>query len=35
VADGPFDIHFVDEQGKEISTEAALDVAAKASNAKW
>jgi quercetin dioxygenase-like cupin family protein len=35
VADGPFDIHFVDEQGKEISTEAALDAAAKASNAKW
>jgi quercetin dioxygenase-like cupin family protein len=35
VADGPFDIHFVDEQGKEISTEAAVDAAAKASNAKW
>jgi quercetin dioxygenase-like cupin family protein len=35
VADGPFDIHFVDEQGKEISTEAALDFAAKTTNAKW
>jgi quercetin dioxygenase-like cupin family protein len=35
VADGAFDIHFVDEQGKEISTEAALDAAAKASKVKW
>jgi quercetin dioxygenase-like cupin family protein len=35
VADGPFDIHFVDEQGKEISTEAALEAAAKASQLKW
>jgi quercetin dioxygenase-like cupin family protein len=35
VADGPFDIHFVDEQGKEISTEAALDAAAKARKVKW
>lgn len=35
VADGPFDIHFVDAQGREISTDAALDAAAKASNEKW
>jgi len=35
VADGPFDIHFVDEQGKEISTDAALETAAKSSHIKW
>jgi quercetin dioxygenase-like cupin family protein len=35
VADGPFDIHFVDDQGSEISTQAALDAAAKAGDAKW
>jgi quercetin dioxygenase-like cupin family protein len=34
-ADGPFDIHFVDDQGKEISTEAALDAAAKSADVKW
>jgi len=35
VADGPFDIHFVDDQGKEISTEAALDAAKTSDVAKW
>jgi hypothetical protein len=35
VADGPFDIHFVDERGNEIATEVALDAAAKAGNVRW
>ncbi|MFS0736605.1 cupin domain-containing protein [Sphingomonas sp. 1P06PA] len=35
VADGPFDIHFVDDTGKEISTEAALAAALRDSKKKW
>jgi quercetin dioxygenase-like cupin family protein len=35
VADGPFDIHFVDDQGHEITTDAALAAAAKAGGVKW
>jgi quercetin dioxygenase-like cupin family protein len=35
VADGPFDIHFVDERGNEIATDVALDAAAKAGNVRW
>jgi quercetin dioxygenase-like cupin family protein len=35
VADAAFDIHFVDEAGKEISTEAALAAARKDSGKQW
>ncbi len=35
VADAAFDIHFVDDAGKEISTQQALDVAGRAGNRKW
>ena len=35
VADAAFDIHFVDDAGKEISTEQALEVAGRARNRKW
>lgn len=35
VADGPFDIHFVDEKGSEISTEAALAAAKNSDVTKW
>jgi quercetin dioxygenase-like cupin family protein len=35
VADAAFDIHFVDDAGKEISTEAALAAARKDSGKKW
>ena len=35
VADAAFDIHFVDDGGKEISTEKALEVARGAGNRKW
>ena len=35
VADAAFDIHFVDDAGKEISTEAALAAAGKQSGKKW
>lgn len=35
VADAAFDIHFVDDAGKEISTEAALAAARKDSRKKW
>lgn len=35
VADAAFDIHFVDEAGKEISTEAALAAASRDSRKKW
>jgi quercetin dioxygenase-like cupin family protein len=35
VADAAFDIHFVDEAGKEISTEAALAAAKKDSGKAW
>jgi quercetin dioxygenase-like cupin family protein len=35
VADAAFDIHFVDDAGKEISTEAALAAAKKNSGQKW
>jgi Cupin domain len=35
VADAAFDIHFVDEAGKEITTEAALEAAARDSKKKW
>ena len=35
VADAAFDIHFVDDTGKEISTEAALAAAKKDSGKAW
>lgn len=35
VADAAFDIHFADEAGKEISTEAALAAAKRASRVPW
>jgi quercetin dioxygenase-like cupin family protein len=35
VADGAFDIHFVDDQGTEISTDAALEAAKKSDVSKW
>ncbi len=35
VTGGVFDIHFVDEAGKEISTEAALAAAAKSGTTRW
>ena len=35
VADAAFDIHFVDQGGKEIGTEQALEAARRASNQKW
>jgi quercetin dioxygenase-like cupin family protein len=35
VADAAFDIHFVDDAGKEISTEAALAAALKDSGKQW
>ncbi len=35
VADGPFDIHYVDDSGKEISADKALAASAKARNRKW
>lgn len=34
-ADATFDIHFADDNGKEISTEAALAAAERDSKAKW
>jgi quercetin dioxygenase-like cupin family protein len=35
VTGGVFDIHFVDEAGKEITTEAALAAAAKSGRTRW
>lgn len=35
VADGAFDIHFVDDTGKEISTDAALEAAIKSDVKTW
>lgn len=35
VADAAFDIHFVDEAGKEISTDQALEAARRAGRTKW
>ena len=35
VADATFDIHFVDDAGKEIGTDQALEVARRAGNRKW
>ena len=34
-ADAAFDIHFVDDAGKEIATEQALEAARGASKQKW
>ena len=35
VADAAFDIHFVDDSGKEIDTPHALEAARRAGNRKW
>lgn len=35
VTGGVFDIHFVDDAGKEISTEQALAIAAKSGRTRW